>query len=77
MTSPKGVHVREWNAAEFAAYLRTRGGTVHRQALLPKGRVSRLRRLLRPVLPRSAELHGCQMVVCGFIAESDGTPLGG
>ncbi|MGH7342468.1 MAG: class I SAM-dependent methyltransferase [Candidatus Rokuibacteriota bacterium] len=70
MTSPKPVHVREWNAQEFAEYLGTHGFTVRRHALLPKGRMSWGQRLVRLLPLRSPELHGCQMVVCTFSPRS-------
>jgi 2-polyprenyl-3-methyl-5-hydroxy-6-metoxy-1,4-benzoquinol methylase len=71
MTSPKAVHVREWNAAEFAGYLGAHGFIIRRHALLPKGRVTRLQRLTRLLRPRSPALHGCQMAVCTLPPPAD------
>jgi SAM-dependent methyltransferase len=76
ITSPKAVHVREWNASEFAEYLGAHGFTIRRHVLLPKGRVSRVQRLVRLLPRRSADLNGCQMVVCTFSPPSRrGSPL--
>ena len=35
LSSPKAAHVREWNFAEFAAYLKSRGLTILEHRLVP------------------------------------------
>jgi hypothetical protein len=67
MTSPHPDHVREWNAAEFRAFVERCGLVVERQVLLPPGRLAPLERivsrLLRPTLLRR-RWASCQALVC-------------
>lgn len=65
--SPKPDHVREWNGAEFARYVASRGFSIVRQTFVSQLRLGRaefaLSRLLAPVL-RTRRWSSCQMVVC-------------
>ena len=47
MKSPKKAHVREWNQAEFRAYLESRGLVVRRQLICPAFRMGWSRLMLR------------------------------
>jgi SAM-dependent methyltransferase len=67
MASPHPEHVREWNAAEFRAFVESCGLVVELQLWLPQGGRSRLelalaRRLGRYVLRR--RWGACQALIC-------------
>jgi SAM-dependent methyltransferase len=67
--SPHPQHVREWNRAEFRAYLESRGLRVHEQRLLPQRRTPALRRAwgaLRHRCGRPPSWYSCQVAVCGL-----------
>lgn len=65
MASGKDVHVREWNAAEFAAYVHSRGFDILRHDLLPPRRLSAAEWKQRQASSeQSRAWHGCQLVVC-------------
>lgn len=65
MESVKDVHVREWNAAEFARYVSSRGFEILRHELLPPARLDDAEHALRAQSPlRTRAWHGCQLVVC-------------
>jgi hypothetical protein len=67
MGSPHPEHVREWNAAEFRAFVERCGLVVERQLLLPQRRTHPLEfaasRLLGRYLLRR-RWASCQAVVC-------------
>jgi hypothetical protein len=67
MSSPHPDHVREWNAAEFSAFIERCGLVVERQLLLPQGRLPALERaasrLLGGFLLRS-RWASCQALIC-------------
>jgi len=67
MTSPHPEHVREWNTAEFRAFIERCGLVVERQLLLPQGRLPPLElaasRLLGRYLLRR-RWASCQAVIC-------------
>ncbi len=67
MTSPHSEHVREWNAAEFRAFIERCGLVVERQLLLPQGRLSRFElaasRLFGRYLLRR-RWASCQALIC-------------
>jgi 2-polyprenyl-3-methyl-5-hydroxy-6-metoxy-1,4-benzoquinol methylase len=67
LSSPKAVHVREWNKEEFAAYLTSRGFTVIEQRLLPPLRFNWTRAYFRQWLGQlqaGRPFNTCQMIIC-------------
>lgn len=65
MGSVKDVHVREWNAPEFASYVSSRGFEILRHELLPPARLDDADMAQRSESPdRTRAWHGCQLVVC-------------
>lgn len=65
-SSPHPSHVREWNQAELAAYLESRGFEILSHVLLPQGKLSMLQSLKKSFASstdRRAEWFGCQMAV--------------
>jgi lipopolysaccharide transport system ATP-binding protein len=65
--SPHPEHVREWNAAEFRAFLEHCGLEVERQLLLPPGRTGAAERLASRLLGRFVPLRrwtACQAAIC-------------
>lgn len=67
ISCPKAEHVREWNSAEFKAFLRGQGFAVDRQELFPEKRTGKLSFLLSQTLGRvwrTQTWAGCQVAVC-------------
>lgn len=65
MGSTKDVHVREWNASEFASYVSSRGFEILRHELLPPARLDESEMARRSQSPHKTRAwHGCQLVVC-------------
>jgi SAM-dependent methyltransferase len=67
MASPHPEHVREWNAAEFRAFVESCGLAVERQLLMPQLRSTRLERVASRWLGRFVlrrRWAGCQVLVC-------------
>ena len=67
MASPQAEHVREWSAAEFAAYLHKSGFAVERQLLFPSQRIGRLEFAASRLLARwfrRRDWASCQTAVC-------------
>ncbi len=65
-SSPNTAHIREWNSAELAAYLKSHQFNIRRHELVPQKRLSPLERCLRATfgsLIKSPRWHGCQMLV--------------
>ncbi|MBK8399869.1 MAG: class I SAM-dependent methyltransferase [Propionivibrio sp.] len=65
--SPHPMHVREWNAREFAAFLGSRGWLVESQHVLPQQRCAKWRRAfgkLRHQLGLTPNWYSCQLAVC-------------
>ncbi|GAB4384275.1 MAG: hypothetical protein Kow0022_06340 [Phycisphaerales bacterium] len=62
MGSVKNVHVREWNAREFAAYVHSRGFEILRHELLPPARLDADASIDPDAISRTT--HGCQLIVC-------------
>lgn len=65
--SPKPEHVREWNSAEFVAYITSRGLNIVEHELLPQTRISHLEywfcRILSQFI-RTRRWSSCQTIVC-------------
>lgn len=66
LSSPKPEHVREWNQAEFAAYLLDSGFKIVEHVLVPKGRLPWYKELIRSwwIRRKAPQYFGCQLVVC-------------
>ena len=67
MASSQAEHVREWSAAEFAAYLRKSGFVVERQLFFPPRRIGRLEFAASRLLAhwfRKRDWAACQTAVC-------------
>jgi hypothetical protein len=67
MTSPHPDHVREWNAAEFRAFIERCGLVVERQLLLPPARLAPLERVAIRLLGRTLlrrRWASCQALIC-------------
>ena len=65
--SNKAAHVREWNRAEFGAYLEDRGFAVERHVLLPAFRVGASRYMIKErlrLLRKRVSLNYTQAAVC-------------
>jgi SAM-dependent methyltransferase len=67
MASSQAEHVREWSAAEFAAYLHKSGFVVERQLFFPLQRIGRLEFAASRLFGRwfrKRDWAACQTVVC-------------
>lgn len=65
----KPEHVREWNQAEFAAFVQSRGFTIVSHDLVPQERLTPEQEAHWQAertgqTPRTAFFHGCQLLVC-------------
>ena len=65
-TSPHEEHVREWNFAEFRAFVESGGLQVIEQRRLPPQRLSGTERFMQRWLAplRPGRYSGCQLVIC-------------
>ena len=67
MTSPHRDHVREWNAAEFRAFIERCGLVVERQLLLPPARLAPVELVASRLLGRTLlrrRWASCQALIC-------------
>jgi len=65
--SPHPMHVREWNQAEFAAFITSRGLTIERHCILPQQRTGALTHFLGRIAHRLGHppaWYSCQLVIC-------------
>jgi SAM-dependent methyltransferase len=68
--SPKPEHVREWNGAEFAEYITSRGFEIVEHLYLPQRRLSQAEFLCSRILSRfirNRRWSSCQVIVCRSI----------